>query len=110
MDLKTDFIEQSYFDESENKMINNKIYDNTQVLEQNKFDRNSGPDFGKYKGNMVKVGSLHKGDVERLCNMGYNILSGDPEEAKRALLYIQENEPYLLTVSGKPISKKRLTW
>jgi hypothetical protein len=50
------------------------------------------------------------GDVQRLINMGYNLLSPDPEEVRRTLLYIQSNEPDLLTVNKKPFAKVRTRW
>lgn len=109
-DIKSDFVETKHYDESDDRLIVKKTYDNTDVLKQNHEERVAKPEHQKYKGNFVKVGSLHKGDVERLINMGYNILSPDPEEHKRALLYIQQNEPHLLTVNGKPFSKKKSVW
>ena len=52
----------------------------------------------------------HMGDIVRLKNEGYNLLSPDPEEVKRALLHIQSNERYMLTVPGTPIAKKQQKW
>lgn len=98
------------YDEMEDKLIVETQYDNSATIEQNKADINSAPEFGRYKGNLCHVGRINEGDVVRLKNMGYNLLSPDPDEWKRALLYIQQNEPYLLTVPGKPISKKRMAW
>ena len=40
----------------------------------------------------------------------YNLLSPDPDEWKRALLYIQANEPVWMTVNGKPIASFRQRW
>lgn len=100
----------SHYDEIEDRLTVGTTYDNTAVLEANHRDRNAAAEFGRYKGNFAHVGRIHLGDIERLKNIGYNLLSPDPEEQKRALLYIQENEPHLLTVPGKPIAKKRLVW
>ena len=99
--------------EDGDKVIVKTTYDNTEVLKSNQDQRNSTPEFGRYKqsnSGLVHVGRIAEGDVVRLKNMGYNLLSPDPEEWKRALLYIQQNEPHLLTVPGKPISKKRAIW
>ena len=50
------------------------------------------------------------GDVQRLHNLGYKLLSPDPDEVRRALLYVQQNEPHLMTVNKKAFAKKRTTW
>lgn len=96
--------------ESEDRLITETIYDNTDVLEANKADRNAAGETARYRGNLVHVGRFHKGDVVRLKNLGYNLLAADPEEFKRALLYIQANEPHLLTKPGKPFAKKKAVW
>lgn len=99
------------FDENSGKMHVKTSFVNDSVLAQNRLDRESKPEgFGKYKGNLVHVGRVHMGDVTRLMNMGYDLLSADPEESRRALLYIQTNEPHLLTVEGRPFSKVRKVW
>lgn len=105
-----DLVETSTFDELTGRMVINTLYDNTEVLKQNAAERAGQPEFGQYKGNLVKVGSIHMGDVVRLANLGYDVLSSDPEETRRALMYIQANEPHLLTVNGKPFAKKRAKW
>lgn len=103
--------ETDYFDVDSGKIITKTTYDNSEVLAANLVDRNASPETGRYKGNnLVLVGRIDEGDVVRLKNLGYNLLSPDPEEWKRALLYIQSNESHLLTVPGKPIAKKRAVW
>lgn len=107
-ELKTTF----HHDVMEDKLHVKYSYDAQPVLEQNKIEREQ---FRTYKQSetmkgMVKVASLHPGDVERLANAGYNLMSPDPEEVKRALRYIQAEEKFLLTVEGKPISRKKVIW
>lgn len=102
--------ETNFYDELEDRLIVKTVYDNSGVLEANKADRNDASEHGRYKGSMVHVARIDEGDVLRLHNMGYKLLSPDPEEYKRALLYIQTNEPWLLTKPGKPIAKKRAIW
>ena len=99
-----------HYDESTDSLIIETRYDNNATLEANKIAINSAPEFGRYKGTLVHVGRIDEGDVVRLYNNGYNLLSPDREERKRCLLYIQRNEPHLLTVPGKPFAKKKLTW
>ena len=97
----------------DDKTIFTSTYDNSAVLEHNLRARNDAPETGRYKASksgLVNIGKIHMGDIARLSNMGYKLLSSDRDEVKRALLYIQENEPYLLTVPGKPIAKKKLIW
>lgn len=97
--------------EDEGKVLVSTYYDNSEVLAANAAARAAAPEFGRYKGRtLVQVGRIDEGDIIRLRNIGYNLLSPDPDEVKRALLYIQSNEPAMLTVPGKPIAKKKLTW
>lgn len=98
------------FDEKTGIMHRKKMADVQTIVDANKEQRIARPEFGKYKGNLVHVGRIDPVDVERLYNMGYNLLSHDRDEYRRALLYIQNNEPYLLTVQGKPFAKNRPVW
>lgn len=107
----SDLVRTTIYDEIEDKLINRVTYDNTAVLELNADQRKERPEgYGKYKGNLVHAARLHLGDIERLKNMGYNLLSPDKDEVRRTLVYIQQNEPHLLTVEGKPFAKHRNTW
>lgn len=101
---------ESFYDEAEDRLTVKTTYDNSEVLKENLIQRN---EFERYKSKntqLVHVGRIDEGDVIRLKNIGYNLLSPDKDEWRRALLYIQQNEPYLLTVPGKPFTKKRLAW
>lgn len=108
--LDDDFKEEKTFIAHENKIVSKVTYDNSAMIDANKAQKNSLTRSEQYKGNMVHVGRMHRGDIERLKNMGYNLLSPDPEERKRALLYVQTYEKHLLTVNGKPFAKKRVVW
>lgn len=105
-----DLVETSHYDVDSDTLIVKTSYDNRQVLANNMAERNAQPETGRYKGNLVKVGTIHLGDVQRLKNLGYNILSPDPDEVKRALLYIQAEEKHHLTMPGNPIGKKKHAW
>lgn len=105
-----DFQETSHYDEATDSLVVKTSYDNRELLAQNEFLRNTAPETGRYKGNLVKVASIHLGDITRLKNIGYNLLSPDPEEQKRAILYIQSEEKAHLLVPGTPFSKKRQIW
>lgn len=102
--------ETSFYDEMEDKLIVRTTYDNSEVVADNIEARKDAPERGRYKGNLCHVGRMHMGDIVRLKNMGYNLLSHDKDEVRRALVYVQTNEPYLLTVPGKPFALKRNKW
>jgi hypothetical protein len=105
-----DLIETRHYDEASDSLVVKTSYDNRSVMADNIMTKNMQPETGRYKGNLVKVASIHMGDVIRLKNIGYNILSPDPDEVKRALLYIQSEEKGHLSMPGSPISKKRQAW
>ena len=100
----------SFYNEENDSFITAVKYDNGAVLHANLEAQKKAPETGRYKGNFAHVGSIHMGDVVRLKTLGYDLLSSDPDEAKRALLYIQSNERHLLTVPGTPIAKKKTQW
>lgn len=102
--------QESKLDELSDKMVVTTTYDNSDVLELNAAERNAKVDGPQFKGNLAHVGRIDMGDIQRLINLGYNLLSPDQEEVRRALLYIQSNEPHLLTVNKKPFAKVRTRW
>ena len=104
----TDLVEWSTYDDIDKKMIVTTRYDNSALLEQNAVERAERGN--TYKGNFVRVANVHLGDIVRLKNMGYDLLSSDPAEVRRALCYIQSNEQKFLTVEGKPFAMNRVTW
>jgi hypothetical protein len=103
----------TYIDEKDQLVIET-IYETEDVLEANKAARNAAAEFGRYKTQrptqLVKVASFPVEHIEALKNKGYNLLSADREEVRRALCYIQENEPHWLTVPGKPFAMHRPKW
>lgn len=88
------------------------IYDNSDVIEQNTRDRNEVgmPVFGSKGQRMVKAASFHMGDIVRLKNMGYDLMSADPAEVHRALLYVRDNEQAFLTTDKKVIADRKVLW
>ncbi len=112
VDKEDGIVEKLTYDQLEDKMVVETVYDNTDIVEANKAAQNESPSIGRYMGGdkLVHVGRLHMGDIVRLKNLGYDVLAADPAEVRRALLYIQSNEPHLLTVPGKPFAKVRPKW
>lgn len=100
------------YNSKEDRLTVETIYDAEPVIESNKRIKNSTSSkaIKKYVGDFVHAARLHEGDVVRLINLGYNLLSPDREEVNRALLYIQNNEPHLMLVHGKPFAKQRVKW
>lgn len=105
--------ENSQFDESSGKIVVQTTYDNSAVLRLNAAERAEKIDGAQFKpgvAGLAHVGRIDMGDVIRLKNIGYDLLSPDKDEVRRALLYIQSNEPHLLTVNKKPFAKVRSRW
>lgn len=106
----SDLVEKSYYDDTSDSLIVKTSYDSSAVIAANQAQRDAAPETGRYKGNLAHVGRIHMGDIVRLKNEGYDLLSSDPDEVKRALLHIQSDERYLLTVPGTPIAKRKKVW
>ena len=102
--------EETTLDELNNVVVQKTTYDNSDVLRLNAAERADKVDGPQFKGNLAHVARIDLGDVVRLHGMGYKLLSSDPDEVRRALLYIQANEPYLMTVNKKAFAKKRNRW
>lgn len=105
-------MKQYHYIESEDKLVEETLYDPTDVIEANKAQRNSGERFaiGSKGQQLVHVARIDMDHVEALRNMGYDLLSPDPEEVKRALRYVQANENVWMTVDGKPIGERKQVW
>jgi hypothetical protein len=101
----------SYIEEKD-QLVVETIYDPSATIEANKAIRNSGERdyFGSKGQRMLHVASIDMDHVLALKNMGYDLLSPDPSEVKRALLYIQANEQAWMLVDGKPIAERNTQW
>ena len=106
----SDLVETSFYDEASDTLHVRTSYDSSAVIASNIMTKNLAPETGRYKGNLVKVGSIHMGDVVRLKNEGFDLFSPDPDEVRRALLHVQSNERHMLTMPGTPIAKKKQSW
>lgn len=102
--------ETDYYDHANDVLITKYESDVEPVLNANKAERNACPEFGRYKGTLVHAIRIDPVDVLRLKNLGYNLLSPDPDEFRRAFVYIQQYEPHHLTVTGKPFARNRVKW
>ena len=97
--------------EEADRVVIHTLYDPSETIEANKEARALAPKHHISNGKLLtKVMEIDEDHILALRNMGYNLLSPDPDEWKRALLYIQQNEPVWMTVNGKPIAAFRQRW
>lgn len=103
--------EKRTYDEARDSLIVTTTYDPTETIEANKEARLTAPKHTISNGkSLVKVMDIDADHILALKEKGYNLLSPDPDEWKRALRYIQTHEPVWLTVNGKPIADFRQRW
>ena len=99
------------FVDAEDRLVVHTRYDPTATIEANAEARALAPKHRVSNGKLLtKVMDIDEGHIVALKNLGYNILSPDPDEVKRALLYIQAEEKHHLTMPGNPIGKKKHAW
>lgn len=104
-------MEKTTYIDAEDKLVVETIYDPTETIEANAEARALAPKHHISNGKLlVKVMDIDADHILALKNLGYNLLSPDPEEWRRALLYIQANEPVWMTVNGKPIASFKQRW
>ena len=105
-------MEKVHYLEPEDRLVIETIYDPSEVIEANKAQRNSGErvTVGSKGQQLVHVARIDMDHLVALKNMGYHLLSPDPQEVKRALLYVQSMENDWMVVGGKPISEKKQVW
>jgi hypothetical protein len=97
--------------EDTDTLVVETLYDATETIEANKEARALAPKHRVSSGKLLtKVMDIDMEHILALKNKGYNLLSPDPAEWKRALLYIQNHEPVWLTVNGKPIAAFEQKW
>lgn len=104
-------LQKSHLDEHSGKMVVQTFYDPEETIISNAEQRANGRTYVGSKGQqMLHVASIPIEHVQALINQGYNLLSADPAEVKRALLHIQANERVWMTVDGNPIAKVKQQW
>lgn len=112
MELQRDenLVERIHSDEVDDKIILETTYDPTPVIEENKVLRNQGRiSFGSKNQPMVLAARVTEGDIVRLRNLGYNILSADPAESHRALLYLRDHEQDFV-IDRSVIADRKVIW
>jgi hypothetical protein len=95
---------------SDDRLVVETSYDAAPALELAEQIRQSGGvTLGSKGQRLVHVGVVNEGDIVRLKNMGYDLLSADPAESHRALLYLRDNEPLFITRKDA-IADKKSVW
>lgn len=103
--------ERYHYDALTDTLAIETTYDPEETIAANAAQRASGRVMVGSKGQqMLHAASLPVEHVEALRNQGYNLLSADPDEVRRALLYIQTHEPVWMTVDGKPFASFKQRW
>lgn len=103
-------IEQTFYDDESDKLIVQTTYDPSDVIEENKVLRSQGRiTIGSKGQQLVLAARITEGDVIRLKSLGYDILSGDPQESHRALLYLRDHEQDFV-IDKSVIADKKVIW
>lgn len=97
--------------ESEDKLVVKTTYDATATLERNAQLRAEKPvQVGSKGQELVLAASLPMEHIVALKNMGYDLLSPDPAEYRRALCFIQSEQNQFMTTDKKVFSLRRPKW
>lgn len=105
-------IERLHYDESNDRLIAETIFDATDVIEENAAIRANGTPLtlGSKGQQLVLAMRLPMGAIVKLKNEGYDLMSADKDEARRAMLYVQQNQHKFLTTDKKMIAERRQAW
>lgn len=103
-------VESTFYDEDNDKLVVQTTYDPSSVIEENKVLRTQGRiTLGSKGQQLVLAARITEGDVIRLKALGYDILSGDPQESHRALLYLRDHEQDFV-IDKSVIADKKVIW
>lgn len=97
--------------ESEDRLIVETIYDPSSAIEQAEQARQRGKVTIGSKGQELTLACvLTPEHVLALRNDGYDLLSPDPAEWRRALVYIQNNQQKFMATDKKVFSVHKPKW
>lgn len=102
--------EKLHYLENTDTLVIENAYDPSALIEQNRAEKAENGKARFKDAGLVKVASIDLDHIVALKNLGYNLLSPDQTEVRRALCYIQENEPDWMVVDGKPFAMWRPKW
>lgn len=97
--------------ESEDKLVVKTTYDVAPTIENNAMIRTGDPvTIGKNGQRMVLAASIPMEHITALKNLGYDLLSPDQQEVRRALCFIQSEQSKFLTTDKKMFALHRPKW
>lgn len=97
--------------ESEDKLVVETVYDATDAIETAAQARAQGKVTIGSKGQELTLACvIPEEHIVALMNEGYNLLSPDPAEFRRALVYIQANQHKFMATDKKVFSTVKPKW
>lgn len=104
-------MERSTYIESEDKLVVETIYDPTDAIETAAAARAQGKVTIGSKGQELTLAAVIPAEhIVALRNEGYDLLSPDPAEFRRALVYIQNNQQKFMATDKKVFSTVKPKW
>jgi hypothetical protein len=105
------YTEQISYDQLEDRIVVKTTYDASAVIEENAILRQDSPVVLGSKGQgLVLAMRIPEAHVIALKNEGYDLLSPDRDESRRAMLYVQQNQHKFLTTDKKMIAERKQKW
>jgi tRNA pseudouridine-54 N-methylase len=104
-------VEKVSYIESEDRLVIETIYDAEPAILEAKEARDQGGVMVGSKGQqMLKAAVIPLEHIVALQNMGYDLLSPDPAEFRRALVYIQTHQQQFMATDKKVFSTVKPKW
>jgi hypothetical protein len=104
-------MEKTEYIESEDRLVVTTTYDATQAMEQAAILRSDKPvQIGANGRELVLAAVVPMEHIVALKNLGYDLLSPDPAEYRRALCYIQSEQSNFMAMEGNPFAMHRNKW
>jgi len=104
-------MEKTTYIESEDRLVVETIYDAEPAMREAEMSRQMGGVMVGSKGQqMLKACVIPLEHIVKLRNEGYNLLSPDPAEFRRALVYIQNNQQKFMATDKKVFSTHKPSW
>jgi hypothetical protein len=108
--VNEDYVEKTHYDAEQDKLVVETTYDAAPAIERNELIRQSGGlVLGSKNQQLIHIGSVNIGDIVRLKALGYDLLSADPAESHRAVLYLRDHEQKFIT-RPDVIADKKVIW
>lgn len=97
--------------ESEDKLVIETIYDPTPTIELAAELRQRGDVTVGSKGQeMLLAAVIDLDHITALKNEGYDLMSADPDERRRTLVYIQNNQQKFMATDRNVFARTRPKW